>query len=216
MVKYVFSTLALVALLVQVSCSQSPRGNKSKTTDKKIESMEGLEIATLGAGCFWCVEAIFQDLQGVEKVESGYAGGQVENPTYKAVCNGTTGHAEVIQITFDPKIVSFEEILEVFWYTHDPTTLNRQGGDVGTQYRSAIFYHSEAQKVAAEKSKTAAATDFENPIVTEVTAFSNYYVAENYHQDYFSLNGDKNPYCTAVISPKVAKFRKKYAKKLKE
>ena len=219
MLKYVFSTLFLLAMFVQVSCSQSPKGDKGQTvkksTDKKIESMEGLEIATLGAGCFWCVEAIFQDLKGVHKVESGYAGGQVKNPSYKEVCNGTTGHAEVIQITFDPTIISFEEILEVFWYTQDPTTLNRQGGDVGTQYRSAVFYHSAAQKLTAEQSKATAQADFEDPIVTEITAFTNYYPAEDYHQDYFSLNGDKNPYCSAVISPKVAKFRKKYANKLK-
>ena len=179
--------------------------------------MEGLEIATLGAGCFWCVEALFQDLKGVEKVESGYAGGQVENPTYKAVCEGTTGHAEVIRVVFDPKVISFAEIIELFWAAHNPTTLNRQGNDVGTQYRSAIFYHSEAQKATAEASKKAAdaSGEFEDPIVTEITAFTNYYAAEDYHQDYFNLNGDKNPYCSSVVAPKVAKFRKKYADRLK-
>lgn len=220
MVKYVFSTLLLVTMLVQVSCSQSPKQSKAdgekKSIDTKMETMEGLEIATLGAGCFWCVEAVFQDLRGVHKVESGYAGGQVKNPSYKEVCNGTTGHAEVVQITFDPKIINFSDILEVFWFTHDPTTLNRQGGDVGTQYRSAIFYHSDAQKAAAEKSKLEAGAEFDNPIVTEITAFSNYYPAENYHQDYYNLNGDKNPYCTAIITPKVAKFKKKYKELLKE
>ena len=173
-----------------------------------------MEIATLGAGCFWCVEAIFQDLKGVEKVVSGYSGGHVKNPAYREVCNGTTGHAEVIQITFDPTIISFEEILEVFWNTHNPTTLNQQGADKGTQYRSAIFYHSEEQKQIAEKSKAAAASDFADPIVTEITAFSNFYSAEDYHQNYFNDNGSQ-PYCSIVISPKVDKFRKKYADKLK-
>jgi peptide-methionine (S)-S-oxide reductase len=207
-----------ITLLFQC-CAQTPQLNtKSNSNDKNTEKMEGLEIATLGAGCFWCVEAIFQDLKGVEKVVSGYSGGHVKNPAYKEVCNGTTGHAEVIQITFDPKVISFEEILEVFWVMHDPTTLNRQGGDIGTQYRSAIFYHSENQKNTAEisRKKADSSGEFSNPIVTEITAFTNFYSAEDYHQDYFNLNGDKNPYCSGVIAPKVAKFRKKYAKMLKD
>ncbi len=172
------------------------------------------EIATLGAGCFWCVEAIFQDLKGVSKVVSGYSGGHVKNPAYREVCNGTTGHAEVIQVTFDPTIISFGDILEVFWNTHDPTTLNRQGADVGTQYRSAIYYHSEEQKKIAEASKIQASKYFSSPIVTEITAFDVFYGAEDYHQNYYNQNGQQS-YCAIVISPKVDKFRKKYADKLK-
>ena len=173
------------------------------------------EIATLGAGCFWCVEAIFQDLKGVHRVESGFSGGHVKNPAYREVVNGTTGHAEVAQIYFDPNIISFEELLEVFWTTHDPTTLNRQGNDVGTQYRSAIFYHDEKQKAIAEKSKIEVAeTIWENPIVTEITPFEVFYKAENYHQDYFNLNPNQG-YCRVVIAPKVKKFREKFADKLK-
>jgi peptide-methionine (S)-S-oxide reductase len=174
-----------------------------------------MEVATLGAGCFWCVEAIFQDLKGVSKVASGYSGGHVKNPAYREVCNGTTGHAEVIQVHFDPQIISFEDLLEVFWNTHNPTTLNQQGNDIGTQYRSAIFYHSEEQKTIAEKSKAAAAKDFSSPIVTEIVPFDVFYVAEDYHQNYYNGNGNQ-PYCSIVISPKVEKFRKKYADKLKK
>ncbi|MEZ5001398.1 MAG: peptide-methionine (S)-S-oxide reductase MsrA [Chitinophagales bacterium] len=173
-----------------------------------------MEVATLGAGCFWCVEAIFQDLKGVSKVVSGYSGGHVKNPAYREVCNGTTGHAEVIQVSFDPAIISYDQILEVFWNTHDPTTLNRQGNDVGTQYRSAIFYHSEDQKKTAEASKINVAKDFNAPIVTEIVPFEVFYSAEDYHQNYYNENGNQ-PYCSIVISPKVDKFRKKYAEKLK-
>ena len=174
-------------------------------------------IATLGAGCFWCVEAIFQELKGVSKVESGYSGGHIKSPGYKEVCTGRTGHAEVVQVTFNPTEISFKELLEVFFQTHDPTTMNRQGNDVGTQYRSAIFYHSEAQKEEAEfyikeLDKSGA---FSNPIVTEVTAFETFYVAEDYHQDYFSLNGEQ-PYCSYVIKPKMEKFKKAFKAKLKE
>jgi len=217
--KYLMLSFVLPFLLLQPGCSQAPKQiqKKTLTSDKKNESMEGLEIATLGAGCFWCIEALFQDLKGVEKVESGYAGGKVDHPSYKEVCEETTGHAEVIRVTFDPKVISFAEIVELFWAAHNPTTLNRQGNDVGTQYRSAIFYHNEAQKTTAEASKKAAnaSGDFDAPIVTEITAFTNYYPAEDYHQDYFNLNGNKNPYCSSVVAPKVAKFRKKYADKLK-
>lgn len=174
-----------------------------------------VEIATLGAGCFWCVEAIFQDLKGVQQVVSGYAGGTVENPTYRQVCTGTTGHAEVVQITFDPDVISFEELLYVFWRTHDPTTLNRQGPDVGTQYRSAIFYHTEEQKAIAEKSKqeTDASGLWPNPIVTEITPFTNFYKAEGYHQNFYRTNPNQ-PYCRAIIDPKVQKFRKAFQDKL--
>lgn len=175
-----------------------------------------LETATLGAGCFWCVEAIFQDLKGVYAVRSGYAGGKVKNPTYREVCSGLTGHAEVVQVDFDPTVLPFSDLLEVFWATHDPTTLNRQGADVGTQYRSAIFFHSPEQQAIAEKSKADmdASGTYPNPIVTEVSPFTTFYEAEDYHQNYFNDNPTQ-PYCRAVIDPKVKKFRKRYADKLK-
>jgi peptide-methionine (S)-S-oxide reductase len=175
------------------------------------------EIATLGAGCFWCVEAVFQQLKGVERVVSGYAGGQVEKPTYRQVCTGTTGHAEAVQVTFDPEAISFEELLEVFWRTHDPTTLNRQGADVGTQYRSAIFYHDDGQRAVAEKSKreAQAAGLWPNPIVTEIVPFTNFYEAEDYHQNYYRDNPDQG-YCRMVIDPKIRKFHKEFQAKLKE
>jgi peptide-methionine (S)-S-oxide reductase len=174
------------------------------------------ETATFGAGCFWCVEAIFLDLQGVHKVVSGYAGGTVQNPTYQQVCSGTTGHAEVTQITFDPEVISYEELLYVFWRTHDPTTLNRQGADVGTQYRSVIFYHDEAQKAIAEQSKqeTDASDLWPNPIVTEIVPFEHFYEAEAYHQNYYHLNPNQ-PYCRLVIDPKVQKFRKTFQDQLR-
>ena len=174
------------------------------------------EVATLGGGCFWCLEAVYEDLKGVEKVESGYSGGFVENPTYRQVCSETTGHAEVVQVTFDPEVVSFREILEVFFTIHDPTTLNRQGADVGTQYRSAIFYHDDEQRRVAEEVISEIQTEglWSNPIVTEVTPFDRYYRAEDYHQEYFR-NNSYQPYCQVVIAPKVAKFRKQYLEKLK-
>lgn len=183
-------------------------------TNIKVE--EGLEVAILGGGCFWCTEAIYQDLIGVKKVLSGYSGGHVDNPTYRQVTSGTTGHAEVIQVVFDPKEISFEEVLEIFWATHDPTTLNRQGADVGPQYRSAVFYQSEDQKQKAEffKKKLDESGAFSRPIVTEITAFSNFYVAEDYHQNYFKENGGQ-PYCQFVIRPKMEKFKKAFAEKLK-
>ena len=175
------------------------------------------EVATLGAGCFWCVEAVFQDLKGVQQVVSGYAGGTVNNPTYQQVCTGSTGHAEAVQISYDPEIISFEDLLYVFWRTHDPTTLNRQGADTGTQYRSVIFYHDEKQKAIAEKSKaeTEAAGLWPEPIVTEITPFRNFYRAESYHQNYY-LDNPNQPYCRVVIDPKVRKFRKEFEHKLKE
>lgn len=178
---------------------------------------DNVEVATLGAGCFWCVEAVFQDVKGVHKVESGYTGGHVENPTYKQICTGTTGHAEVAQITFDPTVISFEDILMIFWHTHDPTTLNRQGNDAGTQYRSAIFYHNEKQKEIAEKSKaeTEASDLWPNPIVTEITLLDVYYPAEDYHQNYFN-NNPYQPYCMMVGNPKVQKFRKSFGEWLKK
>lgn len=181
------------------------------------EVTEGNELATLGNGCFWCTEAIFQRLKGVSKVESAYAGGKIKNPTYKEVSAGTTGYAEVLRIEFDPKVITYEELLEVFFSTHDPTTLNRQGADVGTQYRSAIFYHDEEQKKAAETMIAALEKEkvFNNSIVTEITEINNYYVAEDYHQNYY--NNNKNAgYCRVVINPKLEKFKKQYKDKLKK
>jgi len=176
-----------------------------------------LEKATFGAGCFWCVEAVFKLLDGVDSVASGYMAGHTENPTYEQVCTGTTGHAEVIEIMFDPDKISFKDLLEVFWKTHDPTTLNQQGNDRGTQYRSAVFYHDDTQKELAEtyKNELDQAGAFPRPIVTEITAASKMYVAEGYHQDYFALN-KSNPYCNAVIPPKIEKLKKIFGDKLKK
>jgi peptide-methionine (S)-S-oxide reductase len=173
------------------------------------------EVATLGGGCFWCLEAVFEQLRGVERVESGYAGGGVAAPTYHQVCTGATGHAEVVQVTFDPAVVSFREVLDVFFATHDPTTLNRQGPDVGTQYRSAVFYHSPQQKETAEQAiaELNAAGIWDAPIVTEVVPLEAFYPAEDYHQGYYRQNPGQS-YCRVVISPKVAKFRKQFAAKL--
>lgn len=177
---------------------------------------DNYEKATLGGGCFWCVEAIYQDVKGVVKVESGYAGGHVPDPSYRAVCSGTTGHAEVIRLTYDPNEISFEDILYIFWRTHDPTTLNRQGADVGTQYRSVILYENEEQKAIAERSKaeTEASSLYASPIVTEIAPLDVFYVAEDYHQDYYKSN-PYQPYCMAVIDPKVKKFRKSFQDRLK-
>lgn len=174
------------------------------------------EIATLAGGCFWCLEAVFVELRGVEKVVSGYMGGDTPNPTYKQVCYGNTGHAEVVQITFDPQVITFKELLEVFFTIHDPTTLNRQGADMGTQYRSAIFYHSEEQRAVAEQviAEMTAEQIWRDPIVTEVTAAPEFYTAEDYHQDYFA-NNPYQPYCMGVVAPKVAKARQKFLAKLK-
>ena len=175
-----------------------------------------VEIAVFGGGCFWCTEAIFKSLKGVETVESGYSGGKLKNPTYKEICTGETGHAEVIQITFNPAVISFRELLEVFWETHDPTTLNRQGADVGTQYRSVVFYHTPQQKEIAEKYKTELNKEnvFNKPVVTEITAIEKFYKAENYHQDYYANNSTQG-YCQIVIVPKLEKFRKVFKDKLK-
>jgi len=164
---------------------------------------------TFGGGCFWCIEAVFQRLKGVTSVASGYAGGEVPNPTYKQICTGETGHAEVVQLEFNPAEVSFETLLKVFWAAHDPTTLNRQGNDVGTQYRSVIFYENDAQKAASEKSKTEAQKDFKQPIVTQIAPLTKFYKAEDYHQNYFNTTGDRNPYCTVVIRPKLQKLLSK-------
>jgi|WetSurMetagenome_2_1015567.scaffolds.fasta_scaffold32784_4 peptide-methionine (S)-S-oxide reductase len=191
--------------------------SEKKTEIGDTNNMDSLQIATFGSGCFWCTEAIFERLNGVVKVESGYSGGKVENPTYEEVCTGTTGHAEVTQITYDPSIISFDELLEVFWKTHDPTTLNRQGNDVGTQYRSVIFYHNEEQKELAENYKVELDKSgvWDNPIVTEISPFTNFYLAEKYHQEYYNNNPNQG-YCTFVITPKVEKFEKVFKDKLKK
>jgi peptide-methionine (S)-S-oxide reductase len=176
-----------------------------------------LEQATFGAGCFWCVEAVYEIVEGVERVESGYSGGHVENPSYKEVTSGKTGHAEVARLHFDPEVISYEELLEVLWHTHNPTTLNRQGNDVGPQYRSVIFYHNEEQKEIAERSlkRTDDSDLWEDPIVTKIQPLENYYVAENYHQNYFENNPNAG-YCSIVIAPKIAKFKKEFSHLLKE
>ena len=175
------------------------------------------ETATLAAGCFWCVEAVFDDLKGVEDVVSGYSGGHKENPTYQEVCSETTGHAEVVQIKFNPQEISFKEILQVFFSVHNPTTLNRQGNDIGSSYRSAIFYHTDEQKRVAEEVIKEVSEEgvYDDPIVTEVTEFTNFYPAEGYHQEYFA-NNPNQPYCAGVVAPKVAKFRQKFTSRLKK
>lgn len=177
--------------------------------------MAQTETAILAAGCFWCVEAVFDDLIGVESVESGYIGGHVENPTYSQVCDGNTGHAEAVRITFNPEQISYDELLEVFFHVHDPTQLNRQGNDVGEQYRSAIFYLNDAQREAAEKAIAAAQLDWPSRIVTQVVPATRFWEAEDYHQEYFA-NNPNQPYCAAVVGPKVRKFREKYAGRLKQ
>jgi peptide-methionine (S)-S-oxide reductase len=214
--KKLVCALALVGVSL-AACAQKPDA-KAPAEPKKTDSMneQQLATATLGAGCFWCVEAIFQELEGVESVVSGYAGGNVKNPSYKEVCNGTTGHAEVIQVKFDPGRISYEDLLHVFFTTHDPTTLNRQGADVGTQYRSVIFYHDDAQKATALQVKQEfAPTLWDKPIVTEVSPVKSFFPAENYHQNYFNDNPNA-PYCQIVINPKVIKFRQKFAERLKK
>ena len=182
----------------------------------QVDRSNGKEIATLAGGCFWCLEAIFKEVKGIEKVVSGYSGGTTVNPPYNEVCSGRTGHAESIQITFDPRIVSFKEILSIFFSVHDPTTLNRQGADIGTQYRSAIFYHNGEQKTIAEQAirDSNSSNSWGAPIVTEVTPFQNFYPAEEYHQSYYEQNPE-NPYCSVVIAPKLDKFRNQYLKKEK-
>ncbi len=181
------------------------------------EQANGLETATLAGGCFWCLEAVYDELKGVTDVVSGYAGGTVDRPSYQQVCSGTTGHAEVVQITFDPKVISFRDLLDVFFTIHDPTTLNRQGNDVGTQYRSAIFYHTPEQKAIAEETirDLEAKKLWRDPIVTEIVPFTTFYPAEDYHQEYYA-NNPYQPYCQIVVAPKVAKARKAFVEKLKK
>ena len=186
-------------------------------TDQHAKNPAGKEATTLAGGCFWCLEAVYDQMKGVESVESGYMGGPGANPTYEAVCTGRTGHAEVVCVTFDPAVASFREILEVFFVIHDPTQLNRQGNDDGTQYRSAIFYHSPEQKTVAEAVIAAFTKDqvFDRPIVTEVVPAGPFYIAEDYHQEYFARNPGQG-YCLAVVNPKVAKFRQKFVSRLKK
>lgn len=211
--------LPLVFCLLNSCKAESLNNQKVKISDMSIkpEFTDTTAVATFGAGCFWCVEAIFQDLNGVYSVESGYMGGEKKDPTYKEVCTGTTGHAEVCRIVYDPRLLTFKDLLEVFWQTHDPTTLNRQGNDVGTQYRSAIFYYSEEQKKEAEfyKSELDNSGAFSDPIVTTLEPVDTFYPAEDYHQNYFNQNGDQ-PYCSFVIKPKVEKFKKAFSSRLKQ
>jgi peptide-methionine (S)-S-oxide reductase len=208
------ASFAAVSIFAAVSLGSLPGIFEG---EKNMDSTGKKEVATLAGGCFWCLEAVYNDLRGVEKVVSGYSGGRVPNPSYEDVCTGRTGHAEVVQITFDPQILSFKELLEVFFTIHDPTTLNRQGADAGTQYRSAIFYHSPEQKEVAEKviAEIEAAKIWNNPIITEVTKLSAFYPAEDYHQRYYERNPNQG-YCRMVIEPKVIKFRKQFMAKLKK
>jgi peptide-methionine (S)-S-oxide reductase len=207
--------IIFIGLMQVASCAQSDPVPVPNETEMNTSLKS--DTVTFGAGCFWCVEAIFEQLNGVISVESGYSGGHVKNPSYREVCTGTTGHAEVCQIVYDPSVISFVELLEVYWKTHDPTTLNRQGPDVGTQYRSAIFYHNEQQKTTSEemKSKLVQAGIWQNPIITEIVPFRTFYKAEDYHQEYYFQNTSQ-PYCSAVITPKVEKFKKVFADKLKK
>jgi peptide-methionine (S)-S-oxide reductase len=207
-----------LALVVTASCAQQPDKTKTTTTDNSKKTMTTkTETITFGSGCFWCTEAIFQQLTGVISATSGYSGGKTENPTYKDVCSGNTGHAEVVQVVFDPSKVTIPELLEVFWKTHDPTTLNKQGADVGTQYRSAIFYHTPEQKKIAEeyKKKLDASGAYDKPIVTEIAPFTKFYKAENYHMNYYNQHGSE-PYCQFVIQPKIDKFKKVFGDKIKK
>lgn len=219
MFKYIVIFSLFTAVILGCSLKDSLRTVKTSSNsdkDKMTDTMK-LETATLGGGCFWCIETIFQDLKGVEKVESGYSGGTTKFPTYQEVCTGTTGHAEVIRLEFDPAVITYEQILTVFFHVHDPTTLNRQGADAGTQYRSAIFYANDEQKKTAEKviADITAQKLWDEPIVTEVTMLKDYYKAEDYHQDYFN-NNPGNSYCSIVIAPKVRKFYKEFGNLLKE
>jgi len=215
--KMFIQIMVLVSISLLLSCSRGKALNGNDTTDTSKANTMNLDTATFGAGCFWCVETVFQELEGVVRVESGYMGGHMKNPGYKDVCSGETGHAEVCRIVYDDSIISFEELLEVFWQTHDPTTLNRQGNDIGTQYRSVIFYHNEEQKKAAEyyKNKLDESGAFNNKIVTEISLKSEFYIAEDYHQDYFE-NNPNQPYCSFVIKPKLDKFRKAFKDKLRK
>lgn len=212
MMKRILGVLFSVGLL---ACTSENKYNAMSTSI--VPTTEKIDTATFGTGCFWCTEALFEQLNGVLKVTSGYSGGQVANPSYKAVCTGETGHAECVQVQYEPNKISYDELLEVFWQVHDPTTLNRQGADVGTQYRSVVFYHNPEQKEKAEHYKTELDKSgaFPKPIVTEISAFTKFYPAEDYHQEYYANNKNTNPYCAVVIRPKMEKFQKAFASKLK-
>ena len=212
-IQFNFIVSVVISLLLMTAAYTQ---NSDNSNDEKND-MDKLEKATFGSGCFWCSEAIFERVDGVISVVSGYAGGTVENPTYEQVCSGTTGHAEVIQITYDPRIINYDALLEIFWRTHDSTTLNRQGNDVGTQYRSVIFYHNEKQKQLAEKYKSELDESgaWDNPIVTQIVPFTAFYKAEGYHQDYYE-NNPRQGYCAFVIAPKLEKFEKVFRDKLKK
>ncbi len=215
--------ISLAGVIVLMSCTNPNKGIQSKSSqsnqNQKTKNMEtkNLDTATFGGGCFWCVEAVYQQLNGVISVASGYAGGQRANPTYEQVCSGASGHAEVIQIVYDTTKISFDELLQVFWTVHDPTTLNRQGADVGTQYRSVVFYHSEHQKETTQSyiEKLNKEHAFANPVVTEVSPITTFYKAEDYHQNYYNDNQNQ-PYCSFVIQPKMEKFKKVFGDKLKK
>jgi peptide-methionine (S)-S-oxide reductase len=204
------AALALILLLTPVAAGGAPRAGRGAMNDKRTE------IATLAGGCFWCLEAVFEDLKGVERVVSGYSGGTVRNPSYEQVCTGTTGHAESVQITFDPAVISYRDLLRIFFAFHDPTTPNRQGADVGTQYRSAIFWHDPGQRTAAEEVIAELTRErlFNGPIVTQVVPYAGFYSAEKYHQGYYRANSNQ-PYCQLVISPKLVKLKKLYSQRLK-
>jgi peptide-methionine (S)-S-oxide reductase len=217
MLKTIF--LSAITLITFTSCAQQ---SKSKSTTKAMETTKitsaNLDTITLGTGCFWCTEAVFQQLEGVQKVTSGYSGGSVINPTYEQVCDKTTGHAECLNIVYDPSVITLDELLEVFWKVHDPTTLNRQGADVGPQYRSVIFYTNQLQKTTAEKyiAELDKSGAYENPIVTTLEPMTVFYAAEDYHQNYYNNNSNKNSYCQIVIRPKLEKFEKVFKSKLKK
>jgi peptide-methionine (S)-S-oxide reductase len=209
-------SLLFTGIFLFIACSAKNHETQNLTNNIEIMDTTGMQTATFGTGCFWCTEAIFESLKGVSKAVSGYSGGKTANPTYEQVCSGQTGHAECIQVTFDPSVISFQELLEAFWKSHDPTTLNRQGADVGTQYRSVIFYHTDEQRQFAQdyKKKLNDNKAFDNPVVTEIAPFTTFYPAEDYHQEYFRLNGHA-PYCQFVIAPKLDKFKKIFNDKLK-
>lgn len=211
--------LTLLISFLYFGCMQAGTQNGDSVMKKLEEKVAGgeLEVATLAGGCFWCVEAIYEDVKGVVQAVSGYSGGHVKNPTYRQVSSGATGHAEAVNIYFDPRIIGFEDILTIFWRIHDPTTLNRQGADVGTQYRSAIFYHNAKQKEIAEKSRAEIEKEglYPDPVVTEITPYTDFYSAEDYHQEYYRLNPNQG-YCRLVIDPKVQKFRRHFKDMLKK
>lgn len=215
------SVFLLFSAMQLSACAQENKYEKTNTFKKMnnthtMSTEHKIEVATFGAGCFWCTEAQFQQLKGVDKVESGFSGGHTNNPTYKEVCTGTTGHAEVCNIYYDPAVISFDELLAAFWTCHDPTQLNRQGNDVGTQYRSVVFYHNAEQKQKTEeyKQKLNEEHAWDKPVVTEISPFTKFYKAEDYHQDYYNLNGSE-PYCQFVVKPKLDKFKKVFKEKLK-